>query len=79
MLRGGTWGRGRSEFAKFRGSFSKTSETKIECFLRQMVASNDSLGLLLRLLENCFNSVHTRCIVKTGGFTRGVCKNRGFY
>ena len=26
-----------------------------------------------------FNSVHTRCIVKTGGFTRGVCKNRGFY
>ena len=25
------------------------------------------------------NSVHTRCIVKTGGFTRGVCKNRGFY
>ena len=26
-----------------------------------------------------FNSVHTRCIVKTSGFTRGVCKNRGFY
>ena len=25
------------------------------------------------------NSVHTRCIVKTGGFTRGVCKNWGFY
>ena len=25
------------------------------------------------------NSVHTRCIVKTGGCTRGVCKNRGFY
>ena len=25
------------------------------------------------------NSVHTRCIVKTSGFTRGVCKNRGFY
>ena len=25
------------------------------------------------------NSVHTRCIVKTPGFTRGVCKNRGFY
>ena len=25
-----------------------------------------------------FNSVHTRCIVKTGGFTGGVCKNRGF-
>ena len=24
------------------------------------------------------NSVHTRCIVKTSGFTRGVCKNRGF-
>ena len=24
------------------------------------------------------NSVHTRCIVKTRGFTRGVCKNRGF-
>ena len=23
------------------------------------------------------NSVHTRCIVKTSGFTRGVCKNRG--
>ena len=27
----------------------------------------------------CFNTVHTRCIVKTSGFTRGVCKNRGFY
>ena len=25
------------------------------------------------------NSVHTRCIVKKSGFTRGVCKNRGFY
>ena len=25
------------------------------------------------------NSVHTRRIVKTSGFTRGVCKNRGFY
>ena len=24
----------------------------------------------------CINSVHTRCIVKTSGFTRGVCKNR---
>ena len=23
-----------------------------------------------------FDSVHTRCIVKTSGFTRGVCKNR---
>ena len=25
------------------------------------------------------NSVHTRCIVKTSGFTTGVCKNRGFH
>ena len=25
------------------------------------------------------NSVHTRCIVKTSGFTRGVCKSPGFY
>ena len=25
------------------------------------------------------NSVHTRCIVKTSGFTRGVCKNQGLY
>ena len=25
------------------------------------------------------NSVHTRRIVKTSGFTRAVCKNRGFY
>ena len=24
------------------------------------------------------NSVHTRCIVKTSGFTRGICKNQGF-
>ena len=24
------------------------------------------------------NSVHTRCNVKTSGFTRGVCKKRGF-
>ena len=24
------------------------------------------------------NNVHTRCIVKTSGFTRGVCKNPGF-
>ena len=28
---------------------------------------------------NSINSVHTRCIVKTSGFIRGVCKNRGFY
>ena len=26
----------------------------------------------------CFNSVHTRCIAKTSGFIRGVCKNLGF-
>ena len=25
------------------------------------------------------NSVHTRCIVKTSGFTRGTCKNHGFF
>ena len=25
------------------------------------------------------SSAHTRCIVKTSGFTRGVCRNRGFY
>ena len=30
-------------------------------------------------VQNLFNSVHTRCIVKTSGFTRGVCKNLGFY
>ena len=29
--------------------------------------------------ENFVNSVHTRGIVKTRGFTRGVCKNQGFY
>ena len=29
--------------------------------------------------KNRVNSVHTRCIVKTSGFTRGVCKNKGFY
>ena len=28
--------------------------------------------------QNKFNCVHTRCIVKTSGFTRGVCKNRVF-
>ena len=25
------------------------------------------------------NSVHTKCIAKTSGFTRGVCENRGLY
>ena len=31
-----------------------------------------------RILEiRSLASLHTRCIVKTGGFTRGVCKNRG--
>ena len=29
--------------------------------------------------DNKINSVHTRCIVKTSGFTRGVCQNQGFY
>ena len=29
-------------------------------------------------LLTTFNSIHTRCIVKTSGFTRGVCKNRRF-
>ena len=33
----------------------------------------------LCLSSAIFNSVHTRCIVKTSGFTRGVCKSRGFY
>ena len=31
------------------------------------------------ILRSNLNSVHTRCIVKTSGFTRGVCKNRGFH
>ena len=30
-----------------------------------------ALGLLTVRSENDLNSVHTRCIVKTGGFTRG--------
>ena len=38
-----------------------------------------ALDLLAGLPETYINSVHTRCIVKTGGFTRSVCKNRGFY
>ena len=29
--------------------------------------------------KKIINSVHTRCIVKTSGFTRGICKNQGFY
>ena len=29
------------------------------------------------LQKTCHNSVHTRCIVKTSGFTRCVCKNQG--
>ena len=39
-------------------------------FLRAKVGENGSKHI---------SSVHTRCIVKTSGFTRGVCKNRGFY
>ena len=39
----------------------------------------DSLENLCRKGSISINSVHTRCIVKTSGFTRGVCKNRGFY
>ena len=29
--------------------------------------------------RSSINSVHTRCVVKTSGFTRGVCKNLGFF
>ena len=38
-----------------------------------------SVAVMVFSVPNIVNSVHTRCIVKTGGFTRGVCKNRGFY
>ena len=48
---------------KFGGKFRRKSGTKIR-------------GTFVQQL---FKSVHTRCIVKTSGFTRGVCKNRGFY
>ena len=37
------------------------------------------VAFTIKLLQKMFESVHTRCIVKTSGFTRGVCKNRGFY
>ena len=32
-----------------------------------------------RITFSVINSVHARCIVKTSGIPRGVCKNRGFY
>ena len=32
----------------------------------------------VRRLKFIRYNVHTRCIVKTSGFTRGICKNRGF-
>ena len=35
--------------------------------------------LLRKISTDYINSVRTRCIVKASGFTRGVCKNRGFY
>ena len=35
-------------------------------------------SVFFRFFPFHFNSVHTRCIVKTSGFTRGVCKNRDF-
>ena len=41
--------------------------------------SETSRNFGTRLASNLVNSVHTRCIVKTSGFTRRVCKNRGFY
>ena len=34
---------------------------------------------LEKKVKSRIHSVHTRCIIKTRGFTRGVCKNRGFY
>ena len=39
---------------------------------------------MMRVFRECqrggnYLSVHPRCIVKTSGFTRGVCKNRGFF
>ena len=36
-------------------------------------------SFLLTVGGSVINSVHTRCIVKTSGFTRGVCKDQGFY
>ena len=35
--------------------------------------------LLYVMTPDSINSVQTRCIVKTSGFTRGFCKNRWFY
>ena len=36
-------------------------------------------NILAGFKEAFIYSVHTRCIVKTSGFTRSVCKNRGFF
>ena len=49
--------------------------------LKRSLANSNSYGdeAGLRSVTLWFNSVHTRCIVKTSGFTRGVYKNRRFY
>ena len=45
----------------------------------QLLAEGATADPLPTEIQARVNSVHTRCIVKTGGFTRAVCKNRGFY
>ena len=37
---------------------------------KDLTGGQNDFGIIL------FNNVHTRCIVKTSGFTRGVCKKR---
>ena len=49
----------------------KTNTFSIDCAISDQFRIESEPRLI--------NSVHTRCIVKTSGFTRGVCKTRGFY
>ena len=60
---------------------------KSQDFLSGLKASSDQSQISKTSSESAvfsfyglyINSVHTRCIVKTSGFTRVFVKNRGFY
>ena len=62
----------------FKGSSGAVPRNRAACTSNMNPYVRRDLVLEYLCLK-IINSVHTRCIVKTSGFTRGVCKNQGFY
>ena len=60
-----------------RDSQLRTARADAYIGVRARIFSTEGMHILYpRTKKHYFNSAQTSCIVKTSGFTRGVCKNR---